>query len=157
MSQYNYTLVGDIDRLTLRLKNSVFVDRFTRIDLVSETEMGIFMSVDLDVSDQSALTAIYNEHVYQTTVDAVTSAVIRAMEFGRSIVIDYGVKNILRGYTAAQVMEASVALSGVRGLLMSGALHSAKTAIAALPEEGIVTSDDKAEFTAKIDAYLETV
>lgn len=89
-----------------------------------------------------------------TAEQIVRMAVERAAEFGKSMIIDYSVKNVLRGYTTAQVGEVATALSNITMLLQSGALYTAKEAIDNFTPTSLITSEDKQEFSDKLADYL---
>lgn len=125
-----------------------------KIETINRTA-SLFFTRSLENSEKSELDILVHTHsnIMQIT-NQVKSVIHEAMAFGQSVIVDYGVKNTLRGYTEAQIMDVSQALANVQVLLTSGALYSARTAIASIPEEGSVTADDKAEFIAKITEYL---
>lgn len=89
-----------------------------------------------------------------TMEEIVYAKIEDAMAFGETLVIQYGVKNTLRGYTTEQVASVVTTLADVNALLRSGALATAKSVITALTATALVTEQDKSEFIAKIDAYL---
>lgn len=117
----------------------------------------ILFTRELSPAELEQVAAIVNNNITTAiTLKKIKDAVCAAVSFGQSLFIDYGVKNVLRGYTESQIQQVSSELEHVQHFLLGGALRTAKTAIAELGEGGIVSSEDKAEFIAKIDAYLET-
>lgn len=78
----------------------------------------------------------------------------KAMDFGKKIMIDYGTKNVLRGYSVEQTRAVSVKTAELQSLLLSGSLYCARQAIMEMVPDETVTQVDKDEFLAKINAYL---
>lgn len=85
---------------------------------------------------------------------AAKNAVLRAMSFGQNLMAEYGAKNILRGYTTAQVRQIATDLAGIQALLLSGSLYSALEDIAAFTPTALILQSDIDEFTAKLQTYL---
>jgi len=81
-------------------------------------------------------------------------SICRAMDFGHKLIVEYGAKNVLRGYTIAQVRTVATKLNEVQSLLLSGSLYCAKQAITEMEVDSLVTQEDKDEFLSKINEYL---
>jgi hypothetical protein len=86
--------------------------------------------------------------------EAIRNAVVAAQAFGRDLIIDYSVKNVVRGYTELQVATVATDLDSIMTLLSSGALYTAKEAIQSFTPTSLITAEDKDEFIGKIKTYL---
>lgn len=82
------------------------------------------------------------------------AAMTRARAFGADLIDEYGAKNIIRGYTTAQVRQAASQLTELQILLLSGSLYSALAFIEALTPSEVVSQGDIDEFKNKIKLYL---
>lgn len=89
-----------------------------------------------------------------TPLRLAKNAVLNAMLFGKDLMAEYGGKNILRGYTTAQVKELALSLNGIQALLVSGSLYSALEEIENFTPTALVTQQDVDEFSQKIRDYL---
>lgn len=102
-------------------------------------------------SDYNAWLAIKNAPDYNAIIGI---RIQKAMDFGKKLMVEYGTKNVLRGYTVSQVREVSVKLSELQNLLLSGSLYCAKQAAVDMTPDSLVTQEDKDELIAKINTYL---
>jgi hypothetical protein len=89
-----------------------------------------------------------------TAEEIVKIAVMEASDFGKELIVDFAVKNVLRNYTTSNIATVANELSSIFLLLQSGALYTAKEAINNFTPTALVTADDKSEFIGKINEYL---
>lgn len=78
----------------------------------------------------------------------------KAMDFGKQMMIEYGTKNVMRGYNVDQTRAVAIKLSELQALLMSGSLYCVRQAIMDMVPDVFVTQADKDEFLTKINSYL---
>ncbi|MGL6123894.1 MAG: hypothetical protein ACRC1W_12970 [Shewanella sp.] len=96
-------------------------------------------------------------HTESSTVDAIANAaaaVARARGFGVQMMDEFAAKNILRGYSAAQISEIVISLANLQLLLMSGSIYTAISVIDAMTPTALVSQGDLTEFSNKLRAYV---
>lgn len=86
--------------------------------------------------------------------DMVNSRIRAAMEFGKQLMVEYGTKNVLAGYTTAQILAIADKLSKLQSLLLSGSVYAALEEINALVPDANVTQESIDEFKAKVKNFL---
>ena len=84
----------------------------------------------------------------------IAGKISAAMDFGKKIMIEYGTKNVMRGYNVEQTRAVAVKTSELQALILSGSLYCARQAIIDMVPDDLVTQADKDEFIAKFNAYL---
>ena len=84
----------------------------------------------------------------------ISKRITNAMSFGNKLIVEYGTKNVLRGYTVQQTRSIAFKLLEVQSLLLSGSLYCAREALFELTPDNLVTQADIDEFMAKINTYL---
>jgi len=109
----------------------------------------------LNEIDVALLNALMSNHSgLPSTQSVVSDSIRKAMDFGRMLIVEYGTKNVLRGYTVSQIREIAIKLEEVQNLLLSGSLYCAKQAAVDVMVDNLVTQDDKDELITKINSYL---
>lgn len=106
-------------------------------------------------TDESALSAVVTAHVAATTSDFVSAAILRAADFGNSLIVEYAVSNVLSGYTLEQVKDIIAKTSKVQVALKSGSLYVALDELSNIEtDETVITAAKILLFKNKIESYL---
>ena len=144
----------DSDVLTSTIRAS---NISTQLDFLSTHDgfCDVWMKDALADADMTTLNGIVLSHTGAQNIQSVIAAKINAaMDFGKKMMIEYGTKNVLRGYTVAQTREVSFKLSELQSLLLSGSLYCARQAAIDMAPDALVTQADKDELLAKLNSYL---
>lgn len=89
-----------------------------------------------------------------TAEETVKNSILDAISFGNSLIVDYSVKNVMRGRTAEQIATLAGDLKDVAFLLNTGALYTALQLVMAIAPTELLLQEDKDEFIAKLTTYL---
>lgn len=149
---YSYTRHVVPELLTREIKASAVGQYFNSLSFDGTT-----VNIDsntLTGSQVATLDGVVAAHADDPTLLVYEKAVDDAIEFGEDLIKEYGLKNIMRGYTATQIVTVANDLSLITNLLRSGAIETAKSQILAFVPTAEVVQADKDEFLTKIDAYL---
>ena len=117
------------------------------------------MSDDFYHQKRSELEPLWNEYQKRQHVQAEVEAKIAArisgaMEFGKTLMVEYGTKNVLRGRTEDEVIVISSFFKDVQDLLLNGSLYSALKIISLMEPTDLVLREDLDFFINKIKGYL---
>ena len=84
----------------------------------------------------------------------LTLRVLAAMDFGKQLMVEYAVSNIMAGKTTDEIVAISDRLARVQFLLTSGSLYGALKALNDLQTDELITEQTKQYFILKIRKYL---
>ena len=117
--------------------------------VMSESDYNAYLSVHQ--SDFNAWLASCNAPNMQAIIG---QKIKNAMDFGTQLMVEYGTKNVMRGYNVEQTRTVANELSELQSLLLSGSLYCARQVLIDVVPDNLVTQEDKDEFLAKLNAYL---
>lgn len=80
--------------------------------------------------------------------------VIAAMDFGKQMMVEYAVENIMSGKTTDQIKQISAKLRDVQYLLSSGSLYAALDELQKVQTDLLVTESIKQKYILKLRTYL---
>lgn len=121
-----------------------------------------YVSVNITaLSPQPQIGWMYLDHAFQppsvpgVNLDAyLTQKMYAAMDFGKSIIVQFAVMNIKAGRTPSEIADMASRLVGVQMLLMSGSLYTAMAAMDAVHTDNLITADTITMFKNQIKIYL---
>ena len=152
--QYQYVKYTNVPQFTSELSGTPVAPLATSITF-SNGLLTVQTSRTLTPTEQNILYQKVIAHVPPPialpTVEARISA---AMDFGKSLIIEFSARNVLNGITTDQVRELSTDLALLQQLLQSGSLYTALDEIESLTPKGILTQDDINYFRDKIKTFL---
>lgn len=85
----------------------------------------------------------------------VKAAISAAMDFGKSLIIDFSAENILSGKTVAEVKQIATDLSELQLLLLSGSLYVSLDLITNYTPTPLITQAVLNKFRDRIRTYLK--
>lgn len=116
--------------------------------------MSVYFENPLPVSGANLLEQIYQVHTVSDPQAVVQNRIQAAMEFGKSIIIEFGATNVLSNKTTSEIAAITDRLSKVQLLLLSGSLYTAIDEITDAPVDEVLTQQTKDYFLNKIKKYL---
>lgn len=106
-------------------------------------------------TDESALSAVVMVHSAVISADVVSAAILRAAEFGTTLIIEYAASNVLSGYSLEQVKDILEKTTKVQVALRSGSLYVALDELDyVVTDESVITTPKLVVFKNKIETYL---
>lgn len=114
----------------------------------------VVLSEEPDEATKLLIDAAVANH---NTVDIerlVERRLLTAMDFGKSLMVKYGTKNILIGRTTEQVIAISEKLVFIQSLLSSGSLYAALSKIEELIPDELILQSDIDYFKQELKSYL---
>jgi hypothetical protein len=149
-----------INRTTKQYLQSVNTPDYPETDWISDPDLTAVEGVaqkywKIEGDAVVAMTPAEQAQVNGAAVPAMIANRIRgAMDFGKTLMVDYGTSNVLAGKTVSQIRAISIKLSEIQTLLLSGSLYCAHATISDMVPDESVTQADKDSFLARLEAYL---
>jgi hypothetical protein len=120
----------------------------------SSSLLTIIYSRDLDISEQTQVGTIVNNHTSIDSVANISIAISNAIDFGKQLIIEFGIENILLGVTTTQIKVMLVQLEKVLSLLMSGALYTAIEELEIIIPDLVLTQQRINYYNNRIRTYV---
>lgn len=148
----NHMVDSDILAATIKTSN---ISKALDCVNTSDGMCDVWFQDTLSGSDVVILNSVMANHSGSPTIQAVIGDKIqKAMDFGKKIMIEYGTKNVMRGYNVEQTRAVSIRLTELQSLLLSGSLYCARQSAIDMTPDTLVTQADKDELIAKLNYYL---
>lgn len=104
---------------------------------------------------QISLNTQYKAYLTKMAVQAkIKEKIMSAMDFGQSMMAEYGSRNVYAGRSVADIKAISTKLAVVQSLLLSGSLYAAIDEVTNLTPDALVSQADKDYFLGKLKTYL---
>lgn len=84
----------------------------------------------------------------------ITLKVLAAMDFGKYLMVQYAVENVMSGKTTDEIKQISNKLYKVQALLTSGSLYAALDEMQKVTPDSLVTQDIINKYVLQIRKYL---
>lgn len=119
-----------------------------------------FLGYEQKLSDEPRLVKNDSEHATKVAEreasqqkEASIAQAMRAINCGKRVIAYLVVRNGTKNLTVPQVKSMNEAYSGIKDLLETGSLETAKTEIQAVTADGtLITEDDKSALVAELDS-----
>lgn len=151
---YQYNKAVTHERLNVLLFASSFKDVITKTEVIGGNEIIIETSRNLTLSEVTELDSIIANYsdtdlslIYATALDEVA-------KFSHEFKKHFGVKNMLRGYSPAQVKQYVSDIRDVSDLINSYALTTALAELQGMSPTAVVLQEDIDEGIVMIQKYL---
>lgn len=93
-------------------------------------------------------------HSAPDMVTIVKNKILKAMDFGKNLMAEYGAKNILAGKSIADIKEITSRLATLQTLLTSGSLYCALDEMNNITADELISQETINEFKTKLQNYL---
>lgn len=152
----NYTFIkyAELSALTQDLKYAKIYDLLESIQIIGNVIKVTAKRVLNFEENQKLHTVILNHYSPSPTEQFVKQKVMSAMQFGQQLLIEIATENIMLGFTTNQVATMIAKYGHIMGMLQSGSLYTAITALEAIVPDNMITQLRKEKYIKKIKEYL---
>jgi hypothetical protein len=149
---YTYTKLANLDKLKVEI-----VAALIPLDYLSNEgdALSVFTTLALTEAEVVTLDSAVSAHTTLDMPTIVKNKILAAMDFGRSVMAEYGSSNVLAGLTLEQIQYVMAATAKVQAALNGGSLYVALAEIELVTtDEVIITVEKITIFRNKLQDYL---
>jgi len=117
----------------------------------------IDVSRELDLVEWDVLSGLVTAHSPFDVNAHVSNKIIKAMDFGKSLMVEFGTRNVIAGLTTPQIQALIHKVMPLISALNTGSLNVAIEEIDTIEPDEILTAETIAVYRAKIVAFLATL
>jgi hypothetical protein len=121
------------------------------------TKVKVVFTAEIPQTDTNSVELAVTNHSVSDPAAYVSGKIIKAREFGTGVIVEFGTRNVMAGLTTAQISDMMALLNPVIASLVTGSLNVAVAEIDKITPNAILTAELKAEYRAKIIAFLMTL
>jgi hypothetical protein len=151
MATYTYVKHIDQNTLTQEMQLAGISSWISSMD-VNGNILTVNTYRDLSQGEVNRIYQVVMDH--NQKVPGITRTIQDAMDFGRSIIIEVGVENIVLGYNPIQIVQILTKFAGAKAALEAGSLYTAIAIMEATPPDALVPKARIEKYVNKIKAYL---
>jgi len=157
MAQYNHSKAVDPAKLWQELLLEPLLEGvLTSLDYDGSV-VTVHTSIDLNFDQETAVETIVTNHDSSDPYGPLRTKILKAMEFGKFMIAEFGAENVILGYTPQQMNQLAAEYQGVIMLLSTGSVKLARDVIAMTPATELVPQWRKDKYVQKINLFLETL
>lgn len=117
----------------------------------------VWFSDTLSSNDQATLNSIMSSYVNELpAIQQSINQILKDMNFGISIIAQFGAANRAAGLNVSQVIQISQQLASIQSLLMSGSITTALTAIQSIQPNALLTQQTLNSYITQMQNYLSS-
>lgn len=154
--EYSYVKNVNAPKLLKEIK-ALNLPNFSGIYTRGQDVRTIF-ELSLSPENKNILDLAVDAHTNDPDPEAYVSAkIVKAREFGNTLIVEFGARNIILGLSTGQIRQVMNKLSDLTTALSTGSLNVAVDEIDSLQPDTILTTELIAEYRAKITSFLATL